>query len=197
MLLWQPLKQKNNKAFTLIELIFVVGLSLLLLTSLYAVYIICLRSYGHSVARAEIDQNARISFERITRDLRQTTRIVTVLPPTDTDPLNPAPSQITFQDGHDITQLRYIVYAKENNNLMRKVIHYYFSTDPDIWVAYDAKDEFKNPPLESIDENVVKADEIQTLEFFGGPSIVSIKAVIADQNNQLSYQTQVMGRNLQ
>lgn len=186
----------TSKGFTLSEIVVVVTLSVLLFSSLYAVYITSFQSYRRNVNRAELDQNARISLERITRDLRQTNDIVTTIPPTDTDILNPPPSHILFQDGHDTTKIQYIEYSLINGDLTREVIHYYFSTDTATWVAWDALDQFNNPPLESIDETVIKANSIQSLQFFGSPTI-SIKLTVANSDTDLLYQTQTLGRNTQ
>jgi hypothetical protein len=168
----------------------------MLLTALYGVYITSYKSYQRSVNRAELNQNARISLERITRDLRQTNLITTTLPPTDTDPLNPAPSNIQFQDGHNNDKIRYIEYTLTDGQLYRKVKHYYFSTDPQTYVAYNALDQFGNHATESIDENVVKADKVQSLQFFG-TGIINIKIVVNNSDGSLTYQTQVLGRNAQ
>lgn len=201
MLLWRPLKVKGRtntmrRGFTLAELLVAISLSIIILSALYAVYVTSYRSYHNSINRAELDQNARISLERITRDLRQTNQITTALPLTDTDPLNPAPSHIMFQDGHSTTQIQYIEYALSGNNLLRKVEHFYFSSDPSTWVPWNALDQYGNLPLESIDQNVTKADKVSSLEFYGG-QLITIKIVVANSNGQISYQTQTLGRNIQ
>lgn len=193
MLHYRQLLQKN-KGFSLTELLVAISISVMLLVSLYSVYILSYKSYQRSINRAELNQNARISLERITRDLRQTNLVITELPPTDTDPLNPAPSSIVFQDGHDTTKINYIEYSLQDGELYRKVIHYYFTTNPDIYVAYNIKDNYGNPPLEAIDENVVKADKVQSLEFFGS-NIINIKITVANLNESITYQTQTLGRN--
>src|SRR4030042_7081060 len=104
------LKAKLKRAFTLLEMVVTISLSLLLIGSLYSVYLTSYKSYRRSVNKAELNQNARIALERISRDLRQTERITTSLPPDDTDDMNPAPSAIQFQDGHDTENIQYIKY---------------------------------------------------------------------------------------
>lgn len=200
MLLYQQLNRqfkKRRPGFTLLEILVVVTLSVVLMVAIYGIYITSYQSYRRSINRAELNQNARISMERVTRDLRQTSDIITALPPTDTDVLNPAPSDIVFVDGHDPVQIQYIEYSLSNHTLVRKVKHYYFPVDTTTWVAYNAHDINNNLPLESIDQSVVKADAIQSLEFFGENSVINIKLVTVDNGGQFVFQTQTLGRNVQ
>lgn len=189
------------KGFTLIEVIIAVSLSVILLGALYAVYITSYQSYRRSVAKAEINQNARIALERITRDLRQTERITTTLPIDDTDPLNPAPSTIMFQDGHVTDKIQYIEYSLTVNELHRKLIHYCFSSTPETcdivdWVAWNAQDQYGNPPNESIDEDAVKADKISVLKFYGN-KLITIDVTATHNDQSVNYQTKTLGRNIQ
>jgi prepilin-type N-terminal cleavage/methylation domain-containing protein len=196
MLLWQRLKQKNKHGFTLVEILVAVTLSVLLISGLYAIYITSYKSYRRSVDRSELTQNARISLERITRDLRQTSSIVTVLPPAEADSMNPPPSTIKFVDGHDTTNIQYVEYSLEGNNLMRKIEHYSFTSAPDTWVSWDSKDQYGNLPIETVDENVVKADKIKSLKFFGS-QIIYIKVIAGNNDGEFLFNTQTLGRNIQ
>lgn len=194
-------KPKNNKhtllpAFTLVELLVSVAIVVILLSALYSIYLTSFKSYQRNIVRAEMNQNARISLERMTRDIRQTNNIVTDLPPAPNDPLNPPSSEIMFVDGHDTDKIQYIKYSVENNNLMRKLIHYYFSSNPDSWLTYDTRDGDGNLPLESVDENVVKANQIQSLKFYGKP-LINIHLVVQNENNMFIYESQTLGRNIQ
>ena len=74
--------------------------------------------------------------------------------------------------------------------------HYYFSSDPNTWVAWNAKDQYGNPPQESIDEDTVRADKITSVKFYG-INIINIEIVVSDQNGSYTYQTQILGRNVQ
>lgn len=186
----------KRKGLVLTELLTAISISVILISALYAIYLTSYRSYQRSVNRSELDQNARISLERISRDLRQTERIITILPPTNTDPLNPASNVIKFVDGHNIDKIQYIEYKLENNNLIREISHYYFSSDPDIWVQLDATDSYGNPPVESIDESAIKADKVQNLEFYGS-NIIVININVSSDNASLTYKTKTLGRNVQ
>lgn len=189
------LRQVNRKGFTLAEILVAATISVLVVGALYSMYLISAKAYKQSVSQAELTQNARISLERISRDLRQADRIVTLLPIDDTDQLNPPPSQIQFRDGHYTEKIRYLIYSLENNNLHRKVVHYYFSSDPNIWVIWNAQDQYGNLPQQSVDEDAIKADKIDSLKFYG-EKVITIEIKVKANNQEYSFKTSVLGRNL-
>lgn len=191
------LLQVKNKGFALLELLIAITLSVLLMGSLYGIYLVNQKSYSRSIAKAELNQNARIALERITRDLRQTDRITTTLPPDDTDPTNPPPSEIMFADGHDTDQIRYIIYTLENGNLYRKLVHYSFSTDPanPDWVNWNTLDDGGQLPNQHIDENVVKADKVTDLKFYG-VRLITIELIASDGKSDYDFKTQTLARNI-
>lgn len=185
--------RKFRKGLTLIELLIAMSLSTMLLAALYGVYSTSYKVYKSSMAKAELNQNARIALERIGRDFRQTNYVVTNLPPNDTDPLNPPTHELQFIDGHNSDQIQYIRYYLQGNELHRQVIHYYLSSDVDTWVAYNVLDSYGNHE-ESIDEDVIKADQITAINFFGSsPTFVQITA--SNSLGNYTYQTEVWGRN--
>lgn len=185
----------RKKGLTLIEILIAMSVSIMLLSALYAVYSTSYQAYKSSIGKAELNQNARIALERIGRDFRQTNNIVTTLPPNDTDPLNPPSNELKFTDGHNTNKIQYIRYYLQNNSLHRQVIHYYFSSDINTWVPWNSKDSFDNPPTESIDEDVIKADQVTSLKFFGhNPTTTQVTA--ANSQGNYTYQTEVWGRNL-
>jgi len=195
-----PIKKKG---LTLLEIVVGLSLSLLIIGALYTVYLTSFKSYRRSINNAELNQNARISLERLTRDLRQAERIVTTLPADDTDPLNPPPSQIQFQDGHDTAQIQYVKYFLSGNELHRRLIHYCFSATPETcpeadWVAWNAQDQYGNPPNESNDpaDDQVKADKITSIKFYG-VKLITIELVASNNDKSYTYKTEVLGRNIQ
>lgn len=187
--------------FTLIEVLVAMSLSMILFGALYGVYITSYQSYRKNVARAEINQNGRISLERISRDLRQTPSIVTSLPPTDTDDLNPPATNIKFQDGHDTSRIQYIEYTLQGTELHRALTHYCFSASPEScattsWVAWNAVDALGFAPNSSTDEDVVKADKIESLKFFGSPTVTVDLATTDNRGASSNLKTEVYCRNI-
>ncbi|MCK5044473.1 prepilin-type N-terminal cleavage/methylation domain-containing protein [Candidatus Parcubacteria bacterium] len=93
------IKKRNLQfGFTLIESIVAVAVFILISVVMYSVYSFNQRAYLEGEKMAELVQNGRIVIERITRELRQATDMVTVLPQTDQGAANP--TEIEFQDGH-------------------------------------------------------------------------------------------------
>lgn len=81
---------KNKSGFTLVEMVVLSCIFMILMTVVYSVYIFQQKAYRTGESSAEIIQNGRVVLERMTRELRQAKKIVTVLPA----------SEIKIQDGH-------------------------------------------------------------------------------------------------
>lgn len=199
MLKCQQPKLNKSAGFTLTEVLVAISLSLVLFGALYGIYLTSYRSYRRSAAKAELNQNGRITLERISRDLRQAPAIVTTLPITPTE-MNPAASSINFQDGHDTSRIQYVEYSLIEGKLHRKLTHYCFSAspescDPSEWVASNATDIY-GPPEMAEDEDVIKADLITSLGFYGN-SVITADITAQDTNGgEVNFKTQVFCRNL-
>lgn len=186
-----------KKSFTLIEILIALIAGTILILTLYSVYVVNSKTYRTSVNQEELTQNARIALERMTRDIRQTFEVVTVLPPTATDQLNPPPSYIEFQDGHDISKIQYIKYYLDGNNLKRQAVHYSFSTDRNTWVKWNAQDQSGHAPDRIVDptQDVIKADKVSSLKFYGD-NVITVELTVSDSINTFNFQTDVWGRNI-
>ena len=93
-------KPKTRSGFTLTELLVAISITLLLVGTLYTVYTISQSSFKYGLTKIELIQNAKIGLERISRELRETNQITTVLPTTGDDPENPPVNEIAFQDAN-------------------------------------------------------------------------------------------------
>jgi len=140
---------------------------------------------------AELSQNGRIALDRISRELRQTGQLATVLSPT---PPDPAQNQIIFEDGHTDT-IQYINYYQTGTDLKREQGHYYFAGDPSSWVDYSAKDGGGNPALYAQDSNQTIAQNISSLNFYGEKNI-TIDLTVKKNDKEIRFRTQNLGRNL-
>jgi prepilin-type N-terminal cleavage/methylation domain-containing protein len=185
----------TKSGFTLIEIMVAMAAGTVIIIVLYGIYVYTAQLQRKNSNQQELTQNGRIALERMSRDIRQAELITTTLPPTDTDILNPAPSNIQFQDGHYTTKIRYIKYYLSGTNLNRQVLHYSFSASPTTWVLYNARDSFNNLPTQTVDEDVVKADKISVLKFYGSPSI-NIKLTALNTDGNFTFSTIVFGRNI-
>lgn len=180
---------QNNQGFTLAELLVAISIALLLLGALYTVYAISQSSFKYGSEKIELTQNAKIGLERITRELRETNQITTVLPAVGDDPENPPVNEITFQDAN-FTQIRYINYYLSGNDLSRRVYHYYLGGAPDEWVTYDTPE-----ALSSLNEEQIIANNITNLEFYG-QAVITINLSAQLGSKSVNLTTQISPRNI-
>lgn len=178
----------KKRGFTLIEILVAMAAGTLILMALYSIYVVNSKSYRKSVNQQELAQNGRIAMERMTRDIRQTYEVIDTLPLIDTDPLNPPPSHIQFQDGHETAQIQYIKYYLDGTNLRRQVFHYTLAGN---WVAWDTVGAVKSAPT----KDEIKADKIASLKFFGS-TMINIDLQVANSEDTFSFKTKTWGRNI-
>lgn len=93
------------------------------------------------------------------------------------------------------TSYYYIRYYLENKNLKRQVIVYYFSEDPNHFVAWNAI-----PPQGQTLEHLILEDDIigeyvDSLKFWGKP-LINIFLKLKKGESEVNLQTKILGRNL-
>jgi len=193
---FQIFKEKS-KSFTLLEILTVVFLGSIIIMAGYSVYLISYKSYQRNSQSSELAQNARIALERMSREIRQTVDILTVLPET---PEEGTPAiELKFQDGHnfaDTGKIQYITYYLSGTDLYRKTSHYCFDTAPDDWVLWSTKDHEGNSPTEQFDLDQMKAQKITSLQFWGDKTI-TIHLTVSDGASTYTFETKTLGRNIQ
>jgi len=96
----EPTTLSFPTGFTLTEVIVSITILVLIIVSIFSLYLFNQRAYQGSEVTSELLQNGRVILERITRELRQTDEIVTSLPDVPDNPGNPPPEEILFRDGH-------------------------------------------------------------------------------------------------
>jgi len=84
------------KGFTLVEILVIIGIFVVILITIVNGIVLANRIYWEGEKMTEIMQNGRVVLSSISREIRQSRKIVTSLPEDDYDP----PSEIIFQDGH-------------------------------------------------------------------------------------------------
>lgn len=188
----------KRKGLILVEILTVVFFATLIIMAAYSIYLISYKAFKANSQKAELTQNARIALERMTRDIRQAMGVVTVLP--ETPELGTPPSELKFQDGHHYwasgEKIQYITYYLDGTDLHQKYSHYAFPTYPDIWVLWSAVDDEGNPPTEYQDSDVIKAEKIASLQFWGNRDI-TIHLSVSDGSSTYYFQTISLGRNIQ
>jgi len=188
-------KITKQKGFSLLEIIVSLSLFSFLILLVNSMFVISQRAYNKGSARGELAQNSRVSVDRISREIRQSEEIVTLMPATSTDILFPPVNEIFFQDGHDISQITYLRYYLNGTDLMRSNLAYYFVSDPSVYVRWDSLDATSLPPLVLVIENRVIGEFFNKLEFWGDNNLVNVSADLFKNDTTVRVDTRVFSRN--
>lgn len=187
-----------KKGFTLPEVLIAVTITALVVETAYFASNIGQRTFKIASEKMEISQNARVLLDRISREIRQATEIVTELPSIPDDPENPPTSEIMFEDGHE-TINQYITYQLQSGNQVKRIITaYYFGAilpDSSEWVLHNAIDNEGNPPnSQVISENLI-AEYVTSLQIYGD-SLIHINLTVSQNEQSEDFTTTVFARNL-
>ena len=193
--LFKKIGEQAGRGFTLLEIIVSISLFTIIIILVSNIYSVTQNAYNKNSNIAELTQNARVSLDRISRELRQSANIITALPPTDDDPNNPPVNQIFFQDGHDISQITYLRYYLDGANLMREHKAYYFDEEPSVYVTYNSLDQGGGSPLETIIDDRVVGEYFAELNFWGTNGLINISLNLTKNQNIFAINTSVFSRN--
>ena len=189
------MKKVDVKGFTLMEVIGVLGITIIITLIIYQTFLISQKTFAISSEHLEITQNGRIFLDRITRELRQAWAIATPLPADKNIEGFPPPTEIMFQDGHGVPDVEYIKYYLDGNQLKRQRIIYFFQTEPATHVFYDAKDDFGNSPQSQILDERTIAEYINQLILYGN-TVTYIEINLSKNNSTQHFITGIWGRNI-
>jgi len=187
--------RKKAAGFTLLEIIVSISLFTIIIILVSDIYLATQRAYNKNSDIAELTQNARVSLDRISRELRQSSSLITSLPATDDDPGQPPASQMFFQDGHDTAQITYLRYYLDGADLMREHKAYFFSDEPLIYVAYNSFNQAGEPPSEIIIDDRIVGEYFTELKFWGINGLINISLKLAKNQNAFAIKTSVFSRN--
>lgn len=183
---------KTKPSFTLIELLLSIGIALVVLSSASALYLMGLRAYRKAAIDRELSQNGRISVERISREIRQTGEIATIMPETEDSNLS---GEIMFRNGCE-GEIKYIRYYLDGDKMRRQERFYYFSGDADknhiTWNSAGSGGE--SPVWEIITDEIV-AENFSSIGFFGN-SLVKMRFLLSKSDSILNMASAVLGRNI-
>lgn len=182
---------KNKSGFTLIEVLVSITITILLFFILTEAYILSQKIYSKTDAKAEITQNGRVILDRLIRELRQTTDIISDIPET----IATASNEIIFQDGHNANKINYIRYYLQDKNLMRQEIYLFFPEDPEIYVYFYATDKFGNPAQLGSTTPKIIGEFVDDIDFWGN-GLININLNLSKNNQSEIINTAVYGRNL-
>lgn len=192
-----PTKKINCRGFTLLEIIVSASLFTIIIILLSDMYLVTQRVYNKNSDTAELTQNARVSLDRLSREIRQSASIITDLPESENDPQNPAPGEIFFQDGHDISRITYLRYYLNGSDLMREHKAYYFSIEPSVYVTHNSLDMGGFPPLIKIldEQEMVVGEYFNDLKFWESNDLINISLSLSKNQNSFAIRTAIFSRN--
>jgi Tfp pilus assembly protein PilW len=183
-----------KQGFTIFETLIAITVGVTLLGLVLSIYVLSIRSLNSGQDRSELTQDSRVITERITRDIRETRGIATVLPPDPNDVSNPPPNDIELQDGHTST-LQYIRYYLSGTDLKRQIRQYYFAAEPAIMVPFDAEDDFSNPPSLTIVSDTLVGQFVNDIDYYGENPIY-FELILKEGSITHTTKTAIYGRNL-
>lgn len=185
---------KSKSGFSLTELLVAVMVSSILVTTTVSVFSLVRKSMAQDQARADISQNARITVDRLSRELRQTPQVVTVLPQNPADTSVAQPGEIEFEDGHT-NDLSYRRYYRTGTTLQLQVKEYYFAASPSVRVRWNETDGSGNLPLSAVLSTQDIAEFVTTLAFYGS-EVIQMNVTTSDGGFQVfRLQSSIQGRN--
>lgn len=186
---------KKRQGFTILEVAVSISLFAFVIILVGSMYLLAQRAYNTGSNQGELSQNIRVALDRLSRELRQSEEIVTVMPVDDSNPGDPPVNEIFFQDGHSVEEITYLRYYLSNSDLMRSHIVYFFSTTPDEYVRWDSLDESSDPPDVLILEDRIIGEYFNKLEFYGEDGLVHISIGVNKGVASSDIDTSVFSRN--
>ena len=184
---------KSKRGFTLVELLVATIVASILVSVTVSLYGLIRKSMAQDQAKADLAQNARVSLDRISRELRQANSIVTNLPASPADNSVAEPHEIEFEDGHanDLTYKRYYL---NGSVLEMDVMEYYFAGSPNTRVSWDATNNGVSPISAVISTEDI-ADMVQTINFYEGATLLAEIITTDSASQTYSLETSVEARN--
>ncbi len=184
---------KSGGGFTLTELLITITILVIVTSAVYGGYSLSQKAYSGGEASAEITQNGRVIIERIDREIRQAKEIAGDFP----EERAFAQEEITFEDGHTETPYHYVHYFKDDGEIKRGVVGYYFSGDPgENLVPWDAV-----PPVgqtlqtKTLEEPRTVGEWVIGLKFWGS-KVINIALTLQKKDKVFNLESEIFGRNL-
>ena len=183
-------QNKNIKnGFTLIEAIVAISLFTIIILVSNSMFIMSQKIYIRGSALSELSQNARISLDKISRELRQSNNLITNFSLISTS------SEIFFQNGHDNNEITYIKYFASSTDLIKKNLAYEFGADLGTYVYRDSIDAWGNSPDEILLKERIIGEYFSTLEFSFSNGLVNIYSNLSNAHADIKISSKAYIRN--
>ena len=168
----------------------VLSMALLMLTAVWGIYNLTQKSYILSTNREELVQNGRIIMDRLTREIRQTDEFVTSLPATNDHSVH----EIKFQNAHNNISIEYIRYYLGGNQVYRELSYYYFPSDPNTHVHWNALYSGNSPVNHPFETSLI-GEYVSQLDFSGESGFIGIDLTLSNNGRQISLSNKILSRN--
>lgn len=179
----------RKSGYSIIEVLVAVAIGVLVIEAAYLFFPLGSRIAREGEVLNELSQTARIVLSRIERDIRQTPNLITNLPASQSEATN----SIFLIDGYpedDDTDPHYIAYEYENNNILRKKIHYTDPSNPTIIVNYDFPD-----ATEVVETNEAIGEDIDFIKIWEEQNLVKIDIKLKRLEDSIRFLSSVYPRN--
>lgn len=184
---------KNFLSFTLIETLLAIGIASVILASSAGLYLMAVKASKKSRIEQELAQNGRIAAEKITREIRQTSEIASILP--EIEPAIPY-EELIIRDALQSEEINYIKYYLDSGKLRRQEGFYYFSFDENKnHVAFNISGPSGETPLWNILNDEIAAENFIKISFFGYP-LVKMRFTLSKAEFSVNFASAVLGRNI-
>ena len=184
----------RRPGFTLVELVVAMTVSTILIGVTVSVYTLFRKSINLDQNRADLTQNARVTLDRLSRDIRQTPSIVTLLPTDPNDTTVTEPGEIEFEDGH-AQNLTYLRYYLNGETLELATKQYYFSYDTGTRVHWNSTGNGGIAPTSSVISTQDVADRVKSIAFYGRKPLQIIITTTDDGIQTYVLRTSIYERN--
>jgi type II secretory pathway pseudopilin PulG len=156
----------GRRGFSLLELLIALGISFFIFLIMCAILVPGIKTCRATTLSLDLTQNARVGVARIAREIRSSPKIATQLPDVPDDPSMPVSHTIMFRDGRS-DSLRYVSYYQSGDELRRRIYTYHLPGDSSTPVAFNDYDEFDQPAVPTLNEDVAIAQYVSDLQFWG------------------------------
>lgn len=199
----------KQKGFSLVEILITCFVFVLVIAAVFTILNLGYMTYIKGENGLEVLQNGRIVLERLTRELRQTSEIVTTLPQVPDNPDNPPAVEIEFADGHTPSPYQYLAspyyyiryfVATSTGELFRQYKVYCFE-DCASCVSFTRWNDMRQEGEEIIYTHACLLEERVVAEFvnnlsFWGAAVIESSIILQKDGAPFYLKTKTYGRNL-
>lgn len=187
----------THKAFTLIELVVAIAISSVLVATTVQVYTLFRKAVIQDQSRSDLNQNARVALDRLTRELRLTPELLTQFPATTSDNSIAEPNQVEFEDGSaNAVAFTYHRYYLSGSTLELDTKQYYFSSQPNVFVDAASLDSSGHSPIAQVTSTQAIAQGVSLFSLYGHKPLLIYITTSDNFGQTYPLRSMATGRNI-